>query len=615
MKIFNLYSKGILLAAGLFTFSGCGFLDFTENETTEYYASDEDTDFVKTLGSANTITLENVKGKTILYVNYNESSSSTVSSNNLRYLSSSTGLNTSTSGITARTADAEEVTYEDTELKEPAIKHFIPKSDMGKVTASGDRSAVITEPRFSTVSASDFTVGETKSIFVDTNSSISSFAKKTATLYAKNSFCLVWVVSGYTTTNSASGKYVNTAVAEYIAEKFASLYNHERAVFGEEGELLIHETSSGSGYISETEMKDGDSPTGSLVNIVIYDIGNDYKDDNTSGVVGYFYSKDYWVPASNSTTMAQYSNEGKYFYLDSSFCNYVSSSSSVDLNSVKYAGVKDSEGNSIASDTALTTLFHEFQHMINYNQKDYGSVETWYNEMLSMLAEDMFATGLGVSEDDAPWGARFPAFNSYYFTSGIDEYRTDDLTVYSYSTAYAFGAWLAREFGGPELVSLISQNEYTGMDSIRNAIYELTGENLSANQLRRRFIQACAFRNDFAAANDLPTLNKDAGGSITEDTFTSVMNALDIYSSDYVLSDTGVSSQLGPAIYKNKSYPGSVRVNGTTYNLSALRPHGFQIHYAGVASSDTVTLNFTSRKNSSEDVIILIQDEFDNTVN
>ena len=512
-------------------------------------------------------------------------------------------------------SDAEEVTYEDTELKEHAIKHFIPKSDMGKVTASSDRSAVITEPRFSTVSASDFTVGDTKSIFVDTNSSISSFAKKTATLYAKNSFCLVWVVSGYTTTNSASGKYVNKAVAEYIAEKFASLYNHERTVFGEEGEYLIHETSSGSGYISETEMEEGDSPTGSLVNIVIYDIGNDYKDDNTSGVVGYFYSKDYWVPASNSTTMAQYSNEGKYFYLDSSFCNYVSSSSSVDLNSIKYAGVKDSEGNSIASDTALTTLFHEFQHMINYNQKNYGSVETWYNEMLSMLAEDMFATGLGVSEDDAPWGARLPAFNSYYFISGIDEYRDDDLTVYSYSTAYTFGAWLAREFGGPELVSLISQNEYTGMDSIRNAIYKLTGENLSANQLRRRFIQACAFRNDFATANDLPTLNKDAGGSITEDTFTSVMNALDIYSSDYVLSETGVSSQLGPAIYKNKSYPGSVSINGTSYNLSALRPHGFQIHYAGIASADTVTLNFTSRKNSSEDVIILIQDEFDNTVN
>jgi len=313
--------------------------------------------------------------------------------------------------------------------------------------------------------------------------------------------------------------------------------------------------------------------------------------------------------------MAQYSNEGKYFYLDSSFCNYVSSSSSVDLNSIKYAGVTDSNGNSIASDTALTTLFHEFQHMINYNQKNYGSVETWYNEMLSMLAEDMFATGLGVSEDDAPWGARLPAFNSYYFISGIDEYRDDDLTVYSYSTAYTFGAWLAREFGGPELVSLISQNEYTGMDSIRNAIYELTGENLSANQLRRRFIQACAFRNDFAATNDLPTLNKDAGGSITEDTFTSVMNALDIYSSDYVLSNKDSSSQLGPAIYKNNSYPGSVRINGTSYNLSALRPHGFQIHYAGVASSDTVTLNFTSRKNSSEDVIILIQDEFDNTVN
>ena len=604
------YKKNLLTAiyaASIFIFSGCilDFLSYESGETTEYYASDEDTDFVKTLGSANTITLENVKGKTILYVNYNKSSSSTINSGYLRYLSSSTGLNTSTSGITARTAGDSNITYENTELKEPAIKHFIPVSDMGQITASGDRSASISEPRFSPVNASDFSVGDTRYIYVDDNSSISEFKSKKATLYAKNSVCLVWIVNKYYSLNTASACYVNQSVAEYIAEKFEDLYYHERYIFGEEGDYLIHETSSGSGKISETSMKDGDSPTGSLVNIVIYDIGNDYGAGNTSGVVGYFYSKDYWVPASNSSTMAKYSNEGKYFYLDSSFCNYVSSNS--------YTGMQDSEGNSIASDTAITTLYHEFQHMIDYYQKDYGSVETWYNEMLSMLAEDMFATGLGVSEDDAPWGARIPAFNSYYFISGIDEYRDDDLTVYSYSTAYTFGAWLAREFGGPEFISKVSQNSSTGMTSILAAIKEMTGETLSANQLRRRFIQACAFRNNFAQANSLPTLNKDAGGSITKYGFTSLMNAIDIYSSEYVLSDKDSSSQLGPAIYKNKSYPGSVRMNGITYNLSALRPHGFQIHYAGVASADTVTLNFTSQKNSSEDIMILIQDEFDNT--
>ncbi|MCR5218497.1 hypothetical protein [Treponema sp.] len=614
MKIFKLYSKGILLAASLFAFSGCFFIDSTE-ETSEYYASDEDTDYVKTLGSANTITLNNVSGKTILYVNYNESSSSTISKSYLRYLSSSTGLTTSSS-ITTRSADVQDESEETVEVESSPIKHFIPKADMGEVLTSSDRSASIEEPRYSTVSASDFNVGDTKSLYVDVNSSISQFKSKTATLYAKNSVCLVWVISGYTTENKANGKYVNTDLAEYIASKFASLYNHERTVFGEEGEYLIHETSSGSGYISSTSMENGDSDTGSLVNIVIYDIGNDYSDDNTSGIVGYFYSKDYWVPCDNSSSMAMYSNEGKYFYLDSSFCNYVSSSSSSDSKSVRYAGVQDSDGNSIASDTALTTLFHEFQHMINYYQKGYGSVETWYNEMLSMLAEDMFATNLGVSDDDAPWGARLPTFNAYYYVSGIDEYLGEDddmsdLAVFSYSTAYTFGAWLAREFGGPELISSISQNDYTGMESIRKAIYELTGENLSANQLRRRFIQACAFRNNFATANDLPTLYQDAGGEITDDNFISVMNALDIYSTDFVYSD---SDFLGPAIYDDQSYPDAISYNNKRYTLSNLRPHGFQIHYAGVANSDTVTLTFTSQSNSNEDVIILIQDEFDNAV-
>lgn len=617
MKIFKLKIKVFLtsiIALSLFAFSGCLFLLFDQEENyKEYYADDDDTDYVKTLASANTITLNNVKNKIILYANYNKDSSKEISKEYLRYLQSSAGLNTSSNIISTRSAGCQNQTEDTLIIEEKTIKHFIPKNDMGKAYPAGERSLSVQKPSFSKVNANSFSIGDTKSLYVDTNSAITEFTKKTATLYAKNSICLVWIVSGYFTENSASGKYVNKSVAEHIASEFAKLYNHERTVFGEEGEYLIHQTGPENGYVSDTLMQDGDSPTGSLINIVLYDIGNDYADDNSNSTVGYFYSKDYWIPSSNSTTYARYSNIGKYFYIDSSFCNYISSKSSSSNKAVKYAGVKDSSNKSIASDTALSTLFHEFQHMINYNQKDYGEVETWYNEMLSMLAEDMFATNLNLNQDDTPWGAHLPSFNTYYFVSGIDEYRKDALEAFSYSTVYTFGAWLAREFGGPEFISLISKNKLTGMESIRDAIYKSTGENISANQLRRRFIQSCVFRNDFALAHDIYTLNKDAGGQITDDGFTSIMNAIDIFSEDYASSDDPFDKQLGPAIYGNYSYPTSIISNGTRYTLSDLRPHGFQIHYAGLATSDTVTLNFTKQKNSNEDVIIFIQDKFDNS--
>ncbi|MBQ2479817.1 MAG: hypothetical protein II516_01110, partial [Treponema sp.] len=139
-------------------------------------------------------------------------------------------------------------------------------------------------------------------------------------------------------------------------------------------------------------------------------------------------------------------------------------------------------------------------------------------------------------------------------------------------------AWLAREFGGPQFVSTMSKDHSrANMESVLYSIYANTGRKYSRRQVYKLFIQACIFRSPFAENNGLPTLNKDAEGSMT---------AIDLFRNND-----------GPEIVANGYSPD-------------IRPHGFVIHSIGTATSDTVTLNFSPRIDAREDVMIYIQDDF-----
>ncbi|MBP5251329.1 MAG: hypothetical protein J6Z17_02830 [Treponema sp.] len=622
----------VLSAFTMFIFTSClevmdMLLEGTDyEEDYGYYTSDPDTDFVKTLGSDSSVTFENArKGQIILYANYNKSSSRSLGSNYARHLDSSENLDTTvlscplTLGAVQETRSA----YEE-KLSNQRIKHYVPKNNLPPVVKSSIRSASSEEKKQAPAArkSTSYSINQTKELYVDCDVNLDNYKTKRATLRAKGYdsssklVCLVWVVDSYFTTGSSSGNLVNTDLAKNVASTFAKYYKHERFVFGEEGEYLIQENSNGSGYLCDNPMTKN-SDTENLVNIVIYDIGGDYKKKDQCGVVGYFAPKDYWIPYSSySRTDAKYSNKGKYFYLDSAYCNYVSSADSDSVSDdVLYAG-NFKNGRSAASGTAITTLFHEFQHMINLSVTDFSTdVPVWYNEMLSMLAEDILASSLEVTGKDAPWGARLPMLNNYYYVSGIDEYRGEksssdgNLSIFSYSTAYAFGAWLSRTYGGPEFVSLVSKNPKGGMQAVLEAVNKKTGEDVSANQLFRRFIQACVFRNDFALSNNIFTFNKNPSGKITYDGITSEMKAIDLYSSEFLYKPEG---QKGPAVFKNKDKPGSFSLGSSSYR-GELRPHGFVLHYAGVVKENgTVTLNFSRRSSGNEDVMVFLQDSFKN---
>ena len=247
--------------------------------------------------------------------------------------------------------------------------------------------------------------------------------------------CNVWCVekdSAYMMKNPLSS-YVFTQVRE----KFDEIYPVQIQIFGAN-------KFSDSKWSNLLQNYDG------KVNILIYDIANDACESQTGGIYGFFHSLDFH-------TDSNYSNETECINVDSFFFN------------------KDPEG-------SFQTLFHEFQHLENFVNKvvlssNNRSVSTWYNEMLSMLSEDIFTDLLGIELENAP-ANRLNFFNAYYplgfyqWRSGSDYFPSGDVYI-SYANSYAFGAYLLRNFGGIELIKEICQNDFVDKESITKALESL----------------------------------------------------------------------------------------------------------------------------------------------
>ena len=135
-------------------------------------------------------------------------------------------------------------------------------------------------------------------------------------------------------------------------------------------------------------------------------------------------------------------------------------------------------------DLAVSTLAHEFQHMIHFYQKPVlrgATSETWLNEMASEVAEDLIADKArvngprGVAYDDPTAGqpeiliGRLPWYNLYNDIQ-VTAWNGE---VANYAINYALGAYLARNYGGADLFSRIVQSERAGVEAVEGALREL----------------------------------------------------------------------------------------------------------------------------------------------
>ena len=450
------------------------------------------------------------------------------------------------------------------------------------------------------LSISDSSIGSlTKTVYLLANSNNNTYVTKKTTLWAYNDYCNVWVANddANLTTDSLKQTY-----AERFAEKFAGFYALERNIFGKESDKIWYpDVSSGTARWGQKDMNYL-SDTGTKVNIVLYDIDYDKNDGN---ILGFFARKDYYPNQSDLTTIFYqlnvssssgvpnyYSNEGKYFYIDTYFAQAEAT-----------------------KDKILSTLAHEFQHMINYGVKTMDKnieLDTNFNEMLSMLCEDMLQEHLGLEDSSTP-KSRLVSFLVNYNVTGIRNYDSSKYTSLSYANAYVFGAWLCRNYGGAALVQKMLSNAYADNDCIVNAVNTLNSTSYTFDDLFAQFIKGCLNDSSY-------TFNKAAAQTVTysssspsysypmtainfwDTSSTSMYNLSNlIYSGSTTYKQAIKNSTLGTYLDSTYDYYGPIVFRGG-YIQKLGQNYGTAIRRYGTLTSGTTSLTLTFDSNAGSTV-------------
>ncbi len=167
----------------------------------------------------------------------------------------------------------------------------------------------------------------------------------------------------------------------------------------------------------------------------------------------------------------------------------------------------------------FSTLGHEFQHVIDFHQifvLNGVNTQTWLNETKSLVAEDLIEQkrrqrgprGIAPPDpyDEDTWGeagasgisgGRLPLYNLKNDISLTNWGSTDDV-LESYAIAYAFGAYLGRNFGGAELFAQLGTSGFSFPSSaIADAIQRAGGPGgMTLEQLLWRWGAAVLLSDD-----------------------------------------------------------------------------------------------------------------------
>jgi hypothetical protein len=389
---------------------------------------------------------------------------------------------------------------------------------------------------------------DTKKFWIDDENG--KFSQKSATLIAEGDYCYVWVASDVSSTNSTleNDNKITKNQAKAVAQKFDDIYGPETTIFGDTYKTFCEYY----GDVDSLTDEYGLVPPEEKISILICDIFGDYSSNQNSGVLGYFWMKDFYKDSVTKTKGLR-SNETEIFYIDAHFLDAF-------------------------TEMTYSTLAHEFQHMLNYVNKDIYTGEspsTWYNEMLSMVCEDLLQDFIGIEDKDSPL-SRLPAFNYGYAFNGVGEWHKDDDVLYSYAHAYAFGAFITRNYGGAALVSAMIENEYVNLESILQAIKDVTDTTVTKNELLFQFARALCYPEGFddtslVAAENAGLKHFYRGNTTKIDIYDYTLEPICLfdYSFRYADANGNVKTNFGPFYFG-------------VGNILDLRPYGISIHSFGV---------------------------------
>lgn len=369
-------------------------------------------------------------------------------------------------------------------------------------------------------------VGDTRNFWVESSYGNRTYIQKSAILLATGRHGNIWVMD-----NS-----ITTSRAQELSAKFDIIYPASTNILGYEygGKPGHHEPGG----------KDGDPKIQILVfNIVL--------------AGGYFSSKDFYTD--EQLPAGWKSNNAEMIYLDA--------------NTAKSSTFK------------YTTLAHELQHMINFNlkrvEKSLNYSPSWYDEMLSMMTEDVIAekVGISITSSNHVVKIRIPTFLGSYADEGIVDWNT--LELVSYATKLGFGSYLLRNYGGADLLRRILANDTLGIESITSALSEIT-PGLTFKEALLRYGEAMLYSDPIPSG--VMSYNKTVTNTINGTTYTA--HAFDIW------NITRSGGGTGPIIYN--------------LNQRSMRPYSISLHSADAWKNRTGAYSITMQRPSDPNVVFIL---------
>lgn len=560
----------------------------------EYNSSTKKNSVIQVTPTEGEIKITGVKNKKVTFANVNYSNSSVISAQNARCLDLSVNPNPSNDVHYSVISDSPKlVSYNSVDFNTSSnsiIRNFVEPELNSAYFNRIYRAASDPNPQ-GTFKKDAPAIDQTRYIYVDQGNvnALGEHRQELMTLKAirtdpdSNAVkCLVWINEKNLSETSSANK-VNQKVIDDIANRFIKNYQLEEEIFGSTCDSIIYKD-----YLRSESSNPDLFPTSTYINIVLTDIGKDYKKASAEqcGIVGYFWSKDYYVDCTGS-------NIGKYFYIDIPFCNY-NEADKTDL----YKGNENK-----VSETVISTLFHEYQHMINFNKKSIEkrkNPSTWYNEMLSMLCEDLMQGPDALNLKEKVQDSRIPNFNAYYVLSGITQYLNNNSWI-SYGTAYSFGSWLVRNYGGAGLVKEMMKNDYVDEESVVAAVNTVNKKSYTWNQLMEQYVIACAIKTPISDQTTTHNIKPTGTDSIISkgNKKGQIDNGINLWAQKYGYGfSENDEAKFGPyLLLKDK--------------VVDIQPHGFVFHDTEKPEDDSeITLKFTSSMNSNEKLYIFIQDSY-----
>ncbi len=423
-----------------------------------------------------------------------------------------------------------------------------------------------------TTTTTTYTLGDTKTFYGATTSNTTSAYAADSVLKVIGNHCYVWY-------KAKAGITVTDTQLQTLANTFDAIYEKETYIFGNDY-MLDSERPTLPNYVAGNII---DISSEQKIHIIVYDLYDDYTSGQDSGTFGYFWSLDM---NKQDYAGSLNSNECECLHIDSHFLE-------------------------IAENKVYSTIGHEFQHLLHFVNKTVkvglyqaedgwhwqNQSSTWFNEMLSMVCEDLMLTQLGLNVSAGPQ-SRLNQFNQTgCHNTGFGTWQSGNDVFCSYANAYAFGAFLLRNFG-IDYIKTLAQNKYVDEEAVTQALVSSGAYLQSFDAALEKFYNVILNPSDTSTYSLNHSVSKtyNVGGTTGSVTFT--CDAIDL-STYLTISASNMTENYAVQYYgasAGSAYYGPMILN-SNYRYNTIGAYGIYVIHKGIVGTD---LNTSYKLESSD---------------